>query len=154
MKSAHLQVVKYVLENICLLEHIAALKCVVDLHDEFVPEYALLEEEVRVEFIAHINLLREYGPGLGRPCVDTLSNSKYANMKELRFNSSGGVWRFAFAFDPKRHAIIFCGGDKSGVNKKVFYKDLIEKADRRFDAHIQSIEKASKPAQNKKRKVT
>jgi hypothetical protein len=40
------------------------------------------------------------GPNLGRPHVDTLEGSSHPNMKELRFNADGGVWRFAFAFDP------------------------------------------------------
>jgi hypothetical protein len=35
-------------------------------------------------------------------------------MKERRFDVDNGVWRFAFAFDPKRTAIVLCGGDKSG----------------------------------------
>jgi hypothetical protein len=38
--------------------------------------------------------------------VDTLDDSKYANMKELRFNAADGVWRVAFAFDTKRKAIL------------------------------------------------
>jgi hypothetical protein len=57
-------------------------------------------------------------------------------MKELRFQSYDGVWRFAFAFDPNRHAIILCGGDKSGGSESRFYKRLIAKADARFDSHI------------------
>jgi hypothetical protein len=31
--------------------------------------------------------------------VDTLKDSRHANMKELRFEAQGGVWRVAFAFD-------------------------------------------------------
>jgi len=31
------------------------------------------------------SLLQEFGPQLGRPRVDTLKGSRYANMKELRF---------------------------------------------------------------------
>jgi len=42
----------------------------------------------------------------------------------------------AFAFDPKRRAILLLAGDKSGVGEKRFYKQLIAKADRRFDAHL------------------
>jgi hypothetical protein len=57
-------------------------------------------------------------------------------MKELRFDAGGGVWRFAFAFDPKRKAIVLCGGDKSGGSEKRFYKDLLRKADARFTAHV------------------
>jgi hypothetical protein len=76
----------------------------------------------------------------GRPKVDTLKTSKHKNMKELRFNVSGGVWRFAFAFDPTRQAIVFCGGDKSLGDSDVFYQELIQKADQRFDGHLKSIE--------------
>jgi hypothetical protein len=35
-------------------------------------------------------------------------------MKELRFDAAGGVWRVAFAFDPKRNAVLLIAGDKSG----------------------------------------
>jgi hypothetical protein len=50
-------------------------------------------------------------------------------MKELRFKAEGGVWRVAFAFDPKRAAILLVPGDKAGVSEKRFYKRLIDKAD-------------------------
>jgi hypothetical protein len=80
------------------------------------------------------------GPQLGRPRVDTLNGSKHANTKELRFDAAGGVWRFAFAFDPKRRAIVLCVGEKSGGSKRRFYRDLIAKADKRFNRHIKSIE--------------
>jgi len=62
-------------------------------------------------------------------------------MKELRFDADGGVWRFAFAFDPERRAIVLCGGDKSGVGVKRFYKQLVAKADARFDAYCASLGK-------------
>lgn len=39
-------------------------------------------------------------------------------MKELRFKSDGGVWWVAFAFDPKRNAIVLVAGNKSGVSEK------------------------------------
>ena len=83
--------------------------------------------------------------------MDTLNGSRHANMKELRFDAAGGVWRFAFAFDPKRRAIIFCGGVKSGVSGKRFYGQLIDKADDRFDAHL-SVIKKQKQQEKKKRK--
>ncbi len=35
-------------------------------------------------------------------------------MKELRFDAAGGVWPVAFAFDPKRNAVLLIAGDKSG----------------------------------------
>jgi len=60
-------------------------------------------------------------------------------MKELRFDAADGIWRFAFAFDPNRRAIFLCGGEKSGVSTKRFYRLLIDKADERFDAHVARI---------------
>lgn len=113
-------------------------------HDEFVPEFMGFSEDVQDELLAHLKVLEQFGPGLGRPQVDTLKGSKHANMKELRFSADGGVWRVAFAFDPEREAIILFGGDKARSNEKRFYKDLIRNADARFDAHLKTLSKESK----------
>ena len=105
-------------------------------HDEFEPEFEQLPEAVQDELLAHANALKRDGPMLGRPHVDTLAGSKFANMKELRFDALNGVWRVAFAFDPDRQAILLVAGDKSGVGHKAFYKALIRKADRRYGDHL------------------
>jgi len=60
-------------------------------------------------------------------------------MKELRFTLADGEWRVAFAFDPKRHAILLVGGSKSGTNEKRFYRELIRVADARFDKHLEGL---------------
>lgn len=65
-------------------------------------------------------------------------------MKELRFKSNGGVWRVAFAFDPKRNAVVLVAGDKSGVSEKRFYASLITTADSRYDDHLSDL-KGTKP---------
>ncbi len=83
-------------------------------------------------------------PQLGRPRVDTLNGSSHANMKELRFDAADGVWRVAFAFDPRRQAILLVAGDKSGVSERRFYRELIRKADERFDAHLARLKKERK----------
>jgi hypothetical protein len=111
----------------------------VQFHADFARETDALSEPVRIELIARIRMLEHLGPGLGRPAVDTLSGSKHANMKELRFRADGGVWRIAFAFDPERAAILLVGGDKSGINSGRFYKGLITRADARFDQHLESL---------------
>ncbi len=108
-------------------------------HPKFDPEFEDLAESVQDELLAHLKLLQQFGPQLGRPRVDTLKGSRHNNMKELRFDTADGVWRFAFAFDPTRRAILLCGGDKSGVSEKRFYRLLIDKADERFDAHLAGI---------------
>jgi len=81
---------------------------------------------------------------LGRPRVDTLKGSRHKNMKELRFDAAGGVWRVAFAFDTKRKAILLVAGDKSGGSEKHFYRELIRRADDRFDAHLARIKREGK----------
>lgn len=69
--------------------------------------------------------------------VDTLNGSKHGNMKEIRFRQDG-LWRFAFAFDPGRDAVVLVGGNKDGANQKQFYKRLIKTADRRFDDWLEA----------------
>ena len=65
-------------------------------------------------------------------------------MKELRFAAEGGEWRAAFAFDPRRRAIVLVAGDKSGGGQKRFYKQLIAKADKRFTAHCERLAQEEK----------
>ena len=116
---------------------------IVRFEDEFEQEFLALEQEVQDELLAVARLLAEHGPQLGRPYVDTLKGSKHTNMKELRFDAMRGVWRVAFAFDPRRQGILLVAGDKSGVSQHRFYKQLIAKADKRFAAHLKRLKKAS-----------
>jgi len=108
----------------------------VRFHEDFDKEFARLPEAVQDELLAHSMVLEQFGPTLGRPRVDTLKGSRHANMKELRFDAEDGVWRVAFAFDPKREAILLVAGDKSGGSEQRFYRQLIRTADERFDGHL------------------
>jgi hypothetical protein len=123
-----------------------------DFHDEFVAEYSALAEEVQDELQAIIDVLEQLGPQLGRPRVDTLNGSAHANMKEIRFDAADGVWRFAFAFDPNREAIILCGGDKSGLSTRRFYLPLIAKADERFTAHLAKVKRQKEEKEKRDKK--
>ena len=96
------------------------------------------------ELLASAKLLARFGPQLGRPHADTLNDSSFANMKELRFEADDGVWRVAFAFDPGRQAILLVAGDKSGGSEKRFYRSLITKADRRYQLHLDRLAAAKK----------
>jgi hypothetical protein len=110
-------------------------------YEDFEPEFDALPEDVQDELFTQFKLLEQLGPQLGRPRADTLNGSRHANMKELRFDAADGVWRVAFAFDPNRKAVLLACGDKSGGSEKRFYRQLIEKADARFDAHLARIKK-------------
>lgn len=109
--------------------------------DDFLPEFRQFSQAIRREIYLLIELLNKFGPQLGRPRVDTLKGSKHRNMKELRFQADGGVWRVAFAFDIKRTAILLAAGDKSGISKDRFYRWLIELADKRFERHQGTVAK-------------
>jgi hypothetical protein len=108
-------------------------------HDEFEVEFDALEVALQDELLAHAQLLQDYGPNLGRPTVDTLKGASIANLKELRFQYLSQVWRVAFAFDPKRQAILLVAGDKAGINQKLFYKRLMDKACKRYNSHLESL---------------
>lgn len=115
---------------------------IVRFEDEFEREFLNLKTGVQDQLLAAAKLLAEYGPRLGRPYVDTLKGSKHANMKELRFDAAGGVWRVAFAFDPGRQGILLVAGDKSGLSQSRFYQRLIATADKRFTAHLKRLKGA------------
>lgn len=110
-------------------------------YTEFEPEFDELDRKVQDELLSHAVLLEKFGPQLGRPWVDTLKGSKHPNMKELRFKAQNGVWRVAFAYDPKRQAILLIAGNKSGVSEARFYKELIRKADERFSNYLITLKK-------------
>ena len=108
----------------------------VQIAEEFEPEFFALQLEVQDAILTRTRLLRQFGPQMGRPQVNTLNGSRHANMKEMRLNAAGGEWRVAFAFDPVRRAMLLVAGDKSGGSGRRFYRELIRKADERFDRHL------------------
>ena len=122
-----------------ILDSIFAMKWTVRLAVEFLEEFRSLPATVQTEPLAHARLIERFGPNLGRPRVDTLKGSRYRNMKELRFDAGTGVWRVAFAFDPRREAVLLVAGDKAGITETRFYRGLIARADRRFSAHLDRL---------------
>ena len=116
------------------------------LCDAFLEELAAFEPGLRNELLAELRHLEAFGPKLGRPKVDTLKGSKFANMKELRFIYRRDPYRFFFAFDPDRQAVVLVGGNKSG--DKRFYERLIPVADARFADYLrQQTEEAHRTKQ-------
>lgn len=97
-------------------------------------------EALQIDMLAAMHLLEEFGPQLGRPYADTVNGSIFSNMKELRVQHSGCPIRAFFAFDPTRNAIVLCAGDKTGVNEKRFYKEMIKLADNEFTKHLSKKE--------------
>ena len=83
-----------------------------------------------------IYTLSRSGPALGRPLVDTIANSKIANLKELRPGSRGrSEVRILFVFDPWRSAILLVAGDKAGSWNK-WYARMIPRAEQLYEIYL------------------
>lgn len=95
------------------------------------------DDSTQEKVLAALVVLQSQGPSLGRPLVDTVYDSKYTNMKELRVQHRGKPIRAFFAFDPLRQAIVLCIGDKSG--KKRFYTEMLVIADEQYSLHLKSL---------------
>lgn len=93
-----------------------------------------LDEDAKEAILKSLLILREIGPSLGRPHVDSIKESRHNNMKELRIQNRQRLFRILFAFDPDRKAILLVGGDKRG--DKLFYQKIIPLADYLFDKHL------------------
>ncbi len=110
----------------------------VEYTDEFDGWFQMLTEEEQDMVIARVELLESVGPGLGRPVVDSVHQSRHPNMKELR---AEGSIRALFAFDPRRTAILLIGGDKSpddpgSPNWNRWYDRFTPIADDLYEAHL------------------
>ena len=103
----------------------------VEFTDDFERWWLELTEAQQEALDDRVMLLAESGPGLKRPVVGDIKGSRHSHMKELRA-SKGGVLRVLFAFDPRRHAILLLGGDKSGQWKH-WYEWAIPEADDLYD---------------------
>lgn len=99
------------------------------------------EESVQEKVLAALVVLEQKGPSLGRPLVDTVYDSKFTNMKELRIQHRGKPLRAFFAFDPLRQAIVLCIGNKGG--KKRFYKEMLAIADQQYELHLATLGESS-----------
>ena len=108
----------------------------VEYTEQFESWWEQLSADEQERVAAAVELLEQHGPALGRPIVDTLEGSRHPNMKELR--PRGGHIRVLFAFDPRRTAILLCGGDKSGL-WSAWYAEAIPAADQLFEEHLQAI---------------
>ena len=91
---------------ICFPCHIIRVDRIVEIGDEFEPEFSELHEDVRIEILALSRLLQQFGLQLGCPRVDTLKDSHHANMKELRFSAADGEWSgFCLRYKAQGHPL-------------------------------------------------
>jgi hypothetical protein len=119
----------------------------VEYTDEFENWWNSLSEEEQEEIAAKVELLEERGPTLGRPHADVITTSRHSHMKELRGKVDERHLRVLFAFDPRRHALLLIGGDKTEDLK--WYDKFVPLADDLFDKHLEQLERERKKKQRK-----
>lgn len=107
----------------------------VEATPEFDEWFSDLEQSAKVDVAAKLALLRDTGPTLGRPHVDTVKGSAYPNMKELRIKRH--QIRVFFAFDPRRVGVLLVGDAKVGDDR--FYDRMVAKADAVYSRHLESL---------------
>ena len=107
----------------------------VEFTTEFEQWFRGLEQSAQDRVVAAVQVLRERGPGLGRPLVDSVKGSA-SSMKELRV----GTIRILFAFDSRRVAVLLIGGDKRHKWQE-WYRTTVPAADRLYERHIEAIER-------------
>jgi hypothetical protein len=109
----------------------------VEFTDEFGEWWEGLTVAAQTDVDATVLVLRQFGPALTRPLADTVRNSRFANMRELRVQHGGRPYRILYAFDPRRTAILLLGGDKTGNSR--WYEEYIPKADAIYEEHLREI---------------
>jgi hypothetical protein len=121
------------------MSYIPLVEWEVEFTDEFAVWWESMSLKEQEDVRASVNVLRQRGPSLGRPHVDSVAGSRYPNMKELRTQHAGRPYRTLFVFDPRRVAILLIGGDKTGNDR--WYDEFVPLADRIYAEHLKQIAK-------------
>ena len=86
--------------------------------EEFERWWDALTEEHQDALTARIAVLRDHGPAVGRPTVDTIAGSRLANLKELRATLGRAHLRVLFVFDPAGGRCCSSGATKPGSGSR------------------------------------
>lgn len=107
-----------------------------------------LDDDAKEAILKNLIILREIGPSLGRPYVDSVKGSRHKNMKELRIQNKKRVFRIFFIFDPDRKAILLIGGDKRGDRR--FYEKMTPIADNLYEKYLERRNKNGNKKKHRK----
>ena len=110
----------------------------VEFTDEFELWWNSLTADEQDSVAFGVGLLQAKGPTLARPYADTVYQSAYVNMKELRVQHEGRPYRVLFVFDPRRVGMLLIGGDKTG--NPDWYEEYVPQADKIYAQHLRELE--------------
>lgn len=111
----------------------------VEVTDEFVDWWESLNADEQESVAAYVELLETRGPELPHPYSSSVRSSRHSHMRELRVQHAGRPYRVLYAFDPRRVALLLCGGDKTGDDR--WYERHVAIADRLYDEHLVTLSK-------------
>lgn len=118
----------------------------VEFTGEFEVWWNSLSAAAQEDVNAKVILLQKLGPALRRPHSGAIATSRHPNMKELIVQHRGRPYRLLYAFDPRRHAILLIGGDKTGDDR--WYETSVPLADRIFDRHLAILRREKRGRRN------
>ncbi len=111
----------------------------VEYTDEFGEWWDTLTEGIQDSIRSIVRLLEERGAMLPFPHSSGIFNSRHSHIRELRIQHQGNPIRIFYAFDPRRHAILLIGGDKTGNDQ--FYDKLVPIADHLYDVYLEELKR-------------
>lgn len=114
---------------------------IVEFTDEFESWWLEQTELVQEKCAVVVDLLMREGPQLGFPYSTDIKGTSSA-LRELRVQCGGHPYRILYAFDPKRHALLILGGDKTGNDR--WYDENVPRAEKIFQQYLMEIEEESK----------
>jgi len=109
----------------------------VEYTDELGRWWDTLTQAEQESIDASVRLLEARGPHLGFPHSSSIHGSRHAHLRELRVQHQGRPYRVLYAFDPRRHAILLIGGDKTGQDR--WYEVFVPVADTLYDVHLDTL---------------
>lgn len=111
--------------------------CEVEYTDEFGAWWENLTEAEQDSVDRVVGLLERLGVALPFPYSSSVHGSRHGHLRELRVQHQGRPLRILYAFDPRRNAVLLCGGDKTGDSR--WYESAVPDADRLYDEHLQLL---------------
>ena len=84
--------------------------------EEFKAWYEALSMDEQESVFRVVSLLEGRGVTLGFPYSSAIESSRHG-LRELRVQHQGRPYRVLYAFNPRKAAILFLGGDKTGNDR-------------------------------------
>lgn len=111
----------------------------VEFTDEFERWWNELDEPEQdtVDFV--VQLLIHEGPMLPFPYSSDIAGAKKYDLRELRIQHQGRPYRVLYVFDPRRHAVLLIGADKTGQDR--WYEKYVPLAEGIYSKYLQELKR-------------